>query len=121
MKTDGGGPMTNGRAAAAYWGAGIGLLTLALANLGAELSEGVKNAVHAAGKLWMPGAQGIGPYSGKETLALLAWLGSWGLLRALLKNREIKEPASFIGFLVVLGAATTLIWPPVYHWIKGAP
>ena len=29
------------------------------------------NVVHAIGKLWVPGAQGIGPYSGKLTFFLV--------------------------------------------------
>lgn len=111
--------MTNGRAVAAYWSAGIGLLTLAAVNLGTEISTAFKGSVHNIGKLWMPGAAGIGPYSGKETLALVAWLGSWLLLGFWLRWREVREPASFIGFLILLGAATTLLWPPVTHWVAG--
>lgn len=111
-------PMTNGRAAAAYWSAGIGLLTMALVNLGTSLSKPFEKFVHAVGKAWMPGAQGIGPYSGKETFALVAWIGSWLILGAILRKREVKEPTSFIGFLTMLGVATTLFWPPVVHWIE---
>ena len=113
-------PDTNGRAAAAYWSAGIGLLTVALVNLGCELSDPFKQGVHSVGKAWMPGAQGIGPYSGKETLGLAAWLGSWLILRAILARRQVREPASFVAFLIVLGAATTLIWTPALHVVVEA-
>lgn len=109
--------LTNGRAVAAYWSTGIGLLTLAVVNLGTEISKAFQTTVHGIGKLWMPGAAGIGPYSGKETLTLVAWLGSWLVLGLWLRRREVREPASFIGFLVVLGTATTLLWPPVTHWV----
>lgn len=111
--------LPGGRAAAAYWSAGIGLLVLALVNLGTELSEPFKKFVHSVGKAWMPGAAGIGPYSGKETFALVAWVGSWLLLWALLRRRDVREPRSFVAFLVVLGVASTLIWPPAIHWIAG--
>ena len=54
----------NGAAQAAILSLMIGILTLALVNLGTEISEALKNAVHTIGKLWIPGAEGIGPYSG---------------------------------------------------------
>ena len=75
--------------------------------------------VHEVGKLWMPGAAGIGPYSGKETLALVAWLGAWLILHFALRGKDLEISRWFIVFLVGVGIATTLIWPPVFEYLAG--
>ena len=112
-----------GAAQAAIFAVMVGVLTLALVNIGTEISDGFKEIVHQIGKLWMPGAQGIGPYSGKETLSLMAWLVSWAFLHAFLKKRELNHGLVLVIFLLGIALATTLIWPPVYtglaHLIKG--
>ncbi len=112
-----------GIAAASLLAGGLGLVALALSHLLAEYSQGGKAWVHAWGKAWMPGAQGIGPYSGKETLSLLVWLGSWILLHQWLKKREADLAVAGILFLLAIGVATTLLWPPVteavLHLLKG--
>ena len=108
-----GGDKPTGPAAAVLLSVGVGLLALAGSHLLAEYSDAGKNWVAAWGKAWMPGAAGIGPYSGKETLALLAWLGSWFLLHLLLRRRNVNLTAAGVLFLVGIGLATTLLWPPV--------
>ena len=113
-----------GIAAAAILSAALGLLTVAGSHILAECSEAGNAWVHNVGKAWMPGAQGIGPYSGKETLALIAWLGSWALLHLALRRKNVN--LGFYGtlFLIGLGVATTLLWPPitatVVHALEGA-
>jgi len=102
-----------GIAAAAVLAAALGLLVLAVSHLVAECSPAGKAWVHAWGKAWMPGAQGIGPYSGKETLALLAWSGSWLVLHLSLRRRAVNLTISGVLLLIGLGVATTLLWPPV--------
>ena len=102
-----------GIAAAAILAAAVGVLVLAASHLLAEYSNAGKEWVHTWGKVWMPGAQGIGPYSGKETLALIAWLGSWFLLHLWLRRKNVSLTASGVLFLIGIGLATTLLWPPV--------
>jgi hypothetical protein len=60
------------------------MLVLAIVNVATTASPVFNNWVHGIGKLWMPGAEGIGPYSGKETLSLLAWLVTWAVLHVVL-------------------------------------
>lgn len=103
----------SGIAAAAILACTLGLLTLAGSHLLAEYSKAGKDWVHAWGKAWMPGAQGMGPYSGKETLALLAWFGSWILLHLWMRRKDVSLTASGVLFLMGIGLATTLLWPPV--------
>ena len=109
----------SGGAAAALISSSLGLMALALSHLASEASSSVKEFVLGLGKLWMPGAQGIGPYSGKETIALLVWIVSWIILHMTLRKREVSILGSAILWLVGLGVATTLLWPPVVHWVIG--
>src|SRR5688572_20050300 len=81
--------LPSGAAVAALLGAMLGILTLSLVNWGTAASKPFNAWVHGVGKLWMPGAEGIGQYSGKETLSLAVWIGSWLILHAALRNREL--------------------------------
>jgi hypothetical protein len=108
-----------GIAVAALLSAMLGLLTLAVVNVFTAGSTGFNAWVHGVGKLWMPGAAGIGPYSGKETLALIAWLGSWLILHFALRKSDLEISRWFIVFLVGVAIATTLIWPPVFEYLAG--
>lgn len=106
----------SGAAAAAFIASSLGLLALAISHVMSQASHTAKELIHNIGKLWMPGAQGIGPYSGKETVALVVWLGSWIFLHFIFRKREVNMQWTGILWLVGLGIATTLLWPPVTHW-----
>lgn len=103
----------SGPAMAAVLSASLGLLALAVAQIMSEVSTASKAAMQSLGNLWMPGAAGIGPYSGKETVALLVWLGSWALLHAVWKRRELSVGRIGTLALGLTGLATTLVWPPI--------
>ncbi len=107
--------LPGGAAAAALASAMFGMLTLALVNLFTAAFPGFNAWVHWVGKLWMPGAAGIGPYSGKETLSLIVWLGSWAVLHLAFRKRDMKISRCLIVFLIGVGIATTLVWPPVFE------
>ncbi len=109
----------DGAAVAAIIAAALGMLTLAVVNLAAERSDAFAAWVHGIGKLWMPGAAGIGPYSGKETLAALAWIVSWAILHPALKRKDLNFARWLVAFLIGVGIATTLLWPPVYGFLAG--
>jgi hypothetical protein len=108
-----------GTAQAALLADMLGILSLALVNLGTELSAAFSITIHNLGKLWMPGAEGLGPYSGKETVALVVWLVSWFLLHVWLGTRQWNHQVVVIIFLAGMGVATTLLWPPVTQWVVG--
>lgn len=103
----------SGAALAATLAASLGLLALGLAHVLSEVSGTVKTTMQSLGNLWMPGAAGIGPYSGKETVALLVWLGSWTLLHLGWRKRELSVGGIGTIALVLVGIATTLLWPPI--------
>ena len=106
--------LPSGAAAAAIVSAATGLLALAVTQVVTHVSAEATRAVFALGKLWMPGAEGIGPYSGKETIALMVWLASWGILHTVWRRREVNLVVIGTIALVLVGVATTLIWAPVY-------
>lgn len=108
-----------GPAVAALLAAALGMLTLAVVNVFTAAFKPFNAWVHEVGKLWMPGAAGIGPYSGKETLSLIVWVGSWIVLYFALRHREMNLSRWVIVFLVGVGVATTLIWPPVFEYLAG--
>ena len=108
-----------GIAVAALMGGMLGMLALAVVNVFTAASKPFNAWVHGVGKMWMPGAEGIGPYSGKETISLVIWLGSWVVLHYALRDRDVKLSTGLIVFLVGVGVATTLIWPPVFEYLAG--
>lgn len=109
----------NGEAIAAYISAMFGMLILSASAFLAEASEAAKLWIHGVGKMWMPGAKGIGPYSGKETLGLVAWLLAWAILQRLWRGRQLSGGFWLFVFLTGIGVATTLVWPPLWHVFLG--
>ncbi len=109
----------NGPEVAAIFAAGIALLTLAVTQVATFLSPRFQTFVFDVGKAWIPGASGIGPYSGKETFMLVGWVGSWIALHLALRRRNVDVAKWFAAFLVVTLLAALLIWPPVWHLLKG--
>ncbi len=113
-------PRTPGGVAVAALLSGMfGMLTLAIVNVFTAASKDFNAFVHDIGKLWMPGAAGIGPYAGKETLALVAWLGTWVVLHLALRRHDVPISRWLIVFLLGVGLATTLVWPPVFEHLAG--
>ena len=111
------GRLATGPAAAAMLGAGTGLVALGTSQVFAERCEPIKQWMQALGNGWVPGAAGIGPYSGKETVALLVWLGSWALLHLAWRRRDINLIAAGITTVLLIGLATTIVWPPITAWL----
>ena len=109
----------SGPAAAALISGALGLLAMSISQVMAEGSAAAKTAIHNLGKLWIPGAQGIGPYSGKETIALIVWLASWAVLHYALRKREVNATAYGVAFLALIGLSTTIFWPPATHVVVG--
>ena len=106
-----------GAAAAAVLSVGLGVLTLALSHILDDYSEAGRKWIHAWGKAWMPGADEIGPYSGKETLALVVWLGSWLAMHLLLRRKNVRLSDVGVIFVALMSTATTLLWPPITEQI----
>ena len=109
--------MKNGIAAAAMISSMIGVLSLSVSHTLSVLSQESKLMIHEIGKLWIPGADAIGPYSGKETIMLMGWGVSWIILHYALRNRDVKLSYYTIIFMIGVGIAILLVWTPFVHLI----
>ena len=107
-----------GPAVAAFLSAMIGLVCLGIVNLGDEAGV-LTNFLLQTGKLWIPNAEGIGPYSGKETFLLLGWLLSWVVLHRILRKREVRLAGPVIVFIIGLAFATLTIYTPIIGILLG--
>ena len=108
----------NGQAAAAMMAAMIALLSLGMSNLASVFSKDFKQIIHEFGKAWIPGADAIGPYSGKETIMLLGWGISWLILYFILRNRQVRLSKFTIIFIIGTALATLFVWSPFVHLFK---
>jgi hypothetical protein len=108
-----------GEAAAAILAGGVGLLTLGGANSLASTFGIFEDALAMTGRFFVPGGTQLGPYAGKELAALIAWLGSWGLLHWRLRRRQVSLTRTLGIFLVCLVGSTLLLWPPIVHMLVG--
>ncbi len=108
----------NGQAAAAMIASMIALLSLGISNIASALSKDLKLIIHEFGKAWIPGADAIGPYSGKETIMLLMWGISWLVLYFVLRNRQVHLSKFTIIFIIGIAFATLFVWPPFVDLFK---
>jgi len=108
----------NGQAAAAMMAAMIGLLSLGISNLASTLSKDSKQIIHEFGKAWIPGADAIGPYSGKESIMLLGWGISWLILYFVLRNRQVHLSKFTLIFIIGMALATLFVWSPFVDLLK---
>src|SRR3970040_406022 len=70
----------NGAAAGAFIGAGVGVFWLGLLTTLNEASTKIHD--------WLIFDEGVGPLSGKTTVAVVLWLASWGVLSVFLWRRD---------------------------------
>lgn len=108
-----------GASVAALLAAAVGLLALALAQVQSERDGSFKEKMQDLGSAWIPNAEGIGPYSGKETVFLLAWLVAWVALHFGLRGRDVNVKAWFGATMAILALATVLLWPPMWPLLGG--
>ena len=97
---------TNGSAAAAIFGAGLGSFALGLTTTLAEAIPAVSTALTFSDR--------VGALSGKTTVAIIIWLLCWAALHNMWKNKQINLGKVFSATLVLilLGLAGTfpLVW-----------
>ena len=109
----------NGEAVAALMSAMIGILVMGTVNFGTVVSKDFTNWVLSVGKAWIPNAQGLGPYSGKETFLLMGWLGSWALLHLALRHRNLRMTIPLVVFTLGMAISTLFIYTPFIDFVLG--
>jgi hypothetical protein len=102
----------SGPAAAAVVAAGIGSLVLGILTTVNELSAEVHDFLDFSTNFGL--GAGVGPLSGKVTLAVIAYVLSWGFLAYLWRGREIAFVKAFIWTLVLVGLGFALTFPPIF-------
>ena len=115
------GQRTTGPMVAALMAVPCGEFALLVADKISNRSKEMEAIVFGYGK-WMPGATGtgpggsIGPYSGKETIALAVWLVSWAVLHGILRNSSPSVATSIKIFLIGTIVVTVNFIDPVADW-----
>jgi hypothetical protein len=97
--------MTNGSGAAAILAAGLGAAALGVLAVLGDTSAAVKSAMI----FYKP----TGPLSGVTTVAIVIWLGCWGLLEWRWRKRSVAVGRVCWVALVLLGVGVLLTFPPV--------
>jgi cytosine/uracil/thiamine/allantoin permease len=95
-----------GPVAAVFLAAGIGSVVLGVMTVLVEVSTSIKDALELS--------TAVGPLSGKTIAAVGSFFISWGILHAVMKDKDYEPRKMFIwsGILVILGLAMT--FPPIF-------
>jgi hypothetical protein len=86
---------------------GIGALTLAILVIAAEASESFKESLAYNDR--------VGPLSGKVIWAVVAFAGSWAILWAALRRREVPLATAAIACAVLVGLALIGTFSPFFE------
>lgn len=113
-------PTRNGAAQAATLSIAIAALVTALVKVVAVPGSACASVLSAVVEA-LPGAPLLGDFAALETLLVAVWLVSWALLHRLLRRTELTGTPFMIVFLVLIGLATTLWWPPVLEAVRARP
>jgi len=100
----------NGPAVAATLAAGIGTLVLGILTTLSEASEGVADFLNWSDR--------VGPLSGKTSLAVIAFLLSWGCIHMALREREVEWRPVITTTIVMVAIALLLTFPPFFQLFK---
>lgn len=99
--------VATGVAAAAMIACGIGTLVIGLMTTGAEISEGLKNALN----WWNP----AGPLTGKTGVGIIVWLISWIVMHTIWKDKEYNLGKAFTITLILIGLGVLFTFPPFFE------
>ncbi len=117
-------PIGSGSAVAALASGGIGSVAMMVAHHLAEVSEEKRQVVVAIGS-WMPGALNsdpawgnLGSYAGEQTIFLVVWLISWGILHVGLNRRHVQARTIFFSMFGLFTLATALAWHPLFPYLR---
>lgn len=102
----------NGPVAAAFIATGIASLVLGLFVTLNELSTEINDFLKFDANYGL--GSGVGPLSGKVTLAVIAFIVSWVVLHIVWRGKELDWTKVFIVSLVLVGLGFALTFPPIF-------
>jgi len=107
----------NGPVAAVFIATGIASLVLGLFVTLNEMSADINNFLKFDANYGI--GSGVGPLSGKVTLAVIAFIVSWVVLHIVWRGKELDFRKVFIASLILVGLGFALTFPPIFQ--LGAP
>ena len=102
----------NGPVAAAFIAAGIASLVLGLFVTLNEMSKDVNTFLKFDASFGI--GSGVGPLSGKVTLAVIAFVISWVVLHLALRGKEVDFRKAFAIALILVALGFALTFPPIF-------
>jgi len=116
-------PKYNGPAAAAFLSTGIGAWAMMISHHLADSSKTIDSFIWSLGS-WIAGSHNpsklwgnIGSYSGKETILLIFWLGSWFVLHQFWREKNISSRIIFLGMFFLFVVSTVMTWHPLFPYL----
>jgi hypothetical protein len=116
-------PTASGGAAAFLISGGIGATAMMISHHLSDTSKAREAVLKNLGS-WIPGSisldpmwGNIGSYAGKETVMVIAWLGSLAILYPLLKNRDVKPRTVFFWMFSLYTLAAAMAWHPLFPYL----
>lgn len=106
------GTKPNGPVAAAFIAAGIGSLVLGLFVVLNEVSKDINSFLKFDANFGV--GSGVGPLSGKVTLAVIAYAISWIVLHFMWRGKELPFGKVFTASLILVGIGFALTFPPIF-------
>ena len=104
----------NGPVAAAFLAAGIGALALGIMVVVAEALGQDAGKYLDFSKNYGLGS-GVGPLSGKVTIAIVAYVISWVVLHLAFRGKELPFGRVFVVSLILLAIGFALTFPPIFE------
>lgn len=102
----------NGPVAAAFVAAGVASFVLGVFVTLNEVSKDVNNFLKFDANYGI--GSGVGPLSGKVTLAVIAFAISWVVLHLALRGKEVDFRKAFAVSLILVGLGFALTFPPIF-------
>jgi hypothetical protein len=111
----------NGPVAAGFIASGIGAFFIGLGVVLNEASATIKEAIGFDFNAFLKFdanfglGKGVGPLSGKVTIAVVAFVITWAVLGYLWRSREVPFGRVFAVSLVLIGLGFLLTFPPIFE------
>jgi hypothetical protein len=103
----------NGPVAAVFVASGIASLVLGLFVTLNEFSPDINNFLKFDANYGL--GDGVGPLSGKVTLAVIAFIVSWVVLHLVWRGKELNWNRIFVASLILVGLGFALTFPPIFQ------